>query len=154
MARSQAAYCSWIFKKNSGRGDTVIKAKSISDKAHARMKARIKNMMADGPMGRKVVGLALKAYNIMRATVHKDTRALMASITISKRRYSATNVIAQVYLNPNVKNPRTKNRPADYGKFENARGGAHAFLDRTARQMKNTEAVEIAELTRIIIDGA
>lgn len=132
-----------------------IRAKTQgSDKVKARQQARIRNLMADGPMGRKVVGLALKAHGLMRGFVHKETRALMSAITISKRRYSATNVVAQVYLNPTVKNPRSKNRPGDYGKFENARGGSHAFLDKTAHAMRNTEVVEINELTRLVIDGS
>jgi hypothetical protein len=36
-----------------------------------------------------------------------------------------------VYIDPNSRNPRSKVKPVEYGIYENARGGEHAFYDRT-----------------------
>jgi hypothetical protein len=38
----------------------------------------------------------------------------------------------RVYLDPSARNPITQSRPAEYGVIENARGGEHAFGERTA----------------------
>lgn len=118
-----------------------------------RQAARIRNLMADGAMGRTVKRLGLRTYTLMRGFAHVQSGALKTSVTLSYKQLSATNAIASVYLNPGVKNPRG-GKPADYGKYENARGASHAFLDRTTAAMRNTEIVEINELTRIVIDGA
>lgn len=37
----------------------------------------------------------------------------------------------QIYIDPNARNPRSTTRPREYGIYEHARGGEHAFYDRT-----------------------
>jgi hypothetical protein len=37
----------------------------------------------------------------------------------------------KVYIDPGARNPLSKTKPREYGVYENARGGEHAFYDRT-----------------------
>ena len=37
----------------------------------------------------------------------------------------------QIYIDPGARNPRSKTPPSEYGVYEHARGGEHAFYDRT-----------------------
>jgi hypothetical protein len=40
-----------------------------------------------------------------------------------------------IYIDPNARNPRSKVKPREYGIYENARGGEHAFYDRTVDEI-------------------
>lgn len=41
----------------------------------------------------------------------------------------------QIYIDKNARNPRSKTKPAEYGLYEHARGGEHAFYDRTVDEI-------------------
>ena len=58
---------------------------------------------------------------------HVDTGALRAS---HRQRWMGE-ARAQLYLDPGARNPRTGALTSRYGPVENARGGAHAFYQRT-----------------------
>jgi hypothetical protein len=49
----------------------------------------------------------------------------------------------RIYLDPSAINPRTGQKPAVYGYYENKRGGEHAFYDRTVEEFeqKSEDAV-------------
>lgn len=40
----------------------------------------------------------------------------------------------EVYIDPSSTNPLTNQKPVEYGVYENARGGEHAFYDRTVSE--------------------
>ena len=50
---------------------------------------------------------------------------------------------AEIFIDPSATNRRTKQRPAEYGLFEEARGGSHAFYTRTVEE-RAPEAFERA----------
>ncbi len=74
-------------------------------------------------------------YSYMVGIVHVDTGALKSSIRKSYQTSGRNaGAVGQVYIDPSVRNPRSRNsRPAVYGFFENRRGGSHAFVDNTIR---------------------
>lgn len=43
-----------------------------------------------------------------------------------------------IYIDPKSRNPRSKTPPHEYGVYENARGGTHAFYDRTVDEIGGT----------------
>jgi hypothetical protein len=52
----------------------------------------------------------------------------------ASHRIQMQNLKGIVYIDPSARNPRSKVRPAEYGVYENARGGEHAFYDRTMNE--------------------
>ena len=57
--------------------------------------------------------------------------ALRASHRMSLVEKNADTVRGSIFIDPSAVNPRGQ-RPAEYGVYENARGGEHAFYARTA----------------------
>ena len=83
-----------------------------------------------------VIAQHLRAYAV--DVTHVDTGALKASHTIQQ---SGTRAV--IYPNPAVINPRSRKSPAEYGIYEERRGGSHAFYARTMGQAQ--QAVDAAE---------
>jgi hypothetical protein len=52
----------------------------------------------------------------------------------ASHRMEVTALRGRVYVDPGSVNPRTGRKPAEYGAYENARGGAHAFYDRATAE--------------------
>ena len=46
-------------------------------------------------------------------------------------RMEVDGLAGQIYIDRSARNPRSKTKPVEYGVYENARGGEHAFYDRT-----------------------
>ncbi len=74
--------------------------------------------------------VARRAHYYMVSITHVDTGALKASHAIEQR-----GKMTVLYQHPAVVNPRSGKRPADYGVYENAHGGLHAFYDRTMEKI-------------------
>jgi len=55
----------------------------------------------------------------------------------------------RIYIDPTAVNPRGQ-RPAEYGPYEHARGGSHAFYDRT---LSEHGPQVTAEMQRMITEG-
>jgi hypothetical protein len=53
----------------------------------------------------------------------------------SSHRMDVNGLEGKVYIDPGSVNPLTKQKPAIYGIYENARGGQHAFYDRTVDEI-------------------
>lgn len=81
----------------------------------------------DGGLGRAVWYAATELHRYAVSITHVDTGALRASEQVAMRGSAR----AEIYIDPSATNPRTGARTADYGAVENARGGAHAFFERT-----------------------
>lgn len=64
---------------------------------------------------------------------HIDTGSLRAAHRMDFRTKptTATGIIS---IDPGATNPRTRERPADYGQEEHARGGEHAFYNRAVAE--------------------
>lgn len=61
---------------------------------------------------------------------HKDTGALKASHRIK----FDGGFYGEIFIDPASRNPRSGTPPAEYGVYEHARGGGHAFYDIAAAQ--------------------
>jgi hypothetical protein len=96
--------------------------------------AMLKAIMAvrpDGGLGRAVYYLAyIEAHRFLVSITHVDTGSYRASQYITQEgdaRY-------RLHIAQDTVNPRTGERPAVYGLFEEARGGEHAAYARTYQQ--------------------
>ena len=78
----------------------------------------------------QIVGLGLHRYAVQ--ITHVDTGALKASHRLELKQ--GAQVEGRIYIDPNSINPKGK-RPAEYGPVEHARGGSHAFYERTRREV-------------------
>ena len=74
---------------------------------------------------------------------HVDTGALRASHVIEQRGLRAV-----IYPSPAVTNPRSGKSPAEYGPYEHARGGSHAFYARTFDRADQIADTAVAYLRR------
>lgn len=83
-----------------------------------------------GPLEQAAAFVARRAHYYMRSITHVDTSALKASHAIEQR-----GRMTILYQHPAVINPRSRKRPAEYGFYENRRGGQHAFYDRTMEKI-------------------
>lgn len=100
----------------------------------------------DGAFGRAVQIVTAKLHRFMVSITHVDTGALKGSewMEINMPRLSG-----RIFINPSFRNPRSGQRPADYGPIENARGGEHAFFDRTLNEAQTV----LGEGVRVIQRG-
>lgn len=99
----------------------------------------IANMQPSGAFGRQIqlVVTQIHRYEISITHVGKYFRnggfqgggSLRASI-----RMQVNGLSGRTYIDPNTVNPISGNRPAVYGVVENARGGEHAFAERTVQE--------------------
>lgn len=78
-------------------------------------------------LGRTVLYAAADLHRYAVAVTHVDTGALRAS----QRIRAGPGARAEIYIDPSSRNPRTGVPPARYGPVEHARGGSHAFYERT-----------------------
>lgn len=88
----------------------------------ARNNARIAMLEPSGVFGRIIKEVTIFTHAEAVKQTHVDTGALRAS-----HRMTVTGVRGRVFIDPGSVNPRTRERPADYGKEEIARGGSHNF---------------------------
>lgn len=112
----------------------TIRGLQEAQKASLEMIAAVK---PNGALGRAVLYAAQAAARFATSITHVDTGALRAS----HRTQQLGNGRYEVYLDPSGTNPRTGQRTAVYGPAEEARGGEHAFYQRTVDE----KGEEIAE---------
>lgn len=72
--------------------------------------------------------IVLQRYAV--GITHVDTSALRASHRM-RMEFSSSDAIGEIYIDPSARNPRSGKRTAEYGPYEHARGGDHAFYERT-----------------------
>jgi hypothetical protein len=82
-----------------------------------------------GELGRAVHVAAQHASAYAIQISHVWTGALQESHSINQKGARAV-----IYPNPGVINPISLTSPAEYGPYEHARGGDHAFYARTVRE--------------------
>jgi len=100
--------------------------------AQARNLRRIAAIRPGGAFEAEIQTLAIETHRVAVVYTHVDSGSLRGSqrIELQGRR-------ARIYLDPGAVNPRTNRRPAEYGVYENARGGSHAFYDLTLQDMRS-----------------
>lgn len=87
----------------------------------------VRAVSPSGGLGRAIQYLAEAAHRFAVSVTHVDTGALRASHRLQYQGASRW----LLYLDPNAANPRSGARTSVYGPVEHARGGEHAFYDRT-----------------------
>lgn len=82
-----------------------------------------------GALGTAVQQATTSLHRYAVGVTHVDTGSLRAShhVRVARTR-------GEVYINPSAVNPRSGNRPAEYGYYEHRRGGSHSFYERTVRE--------------------
>lgn len=103
----------------------------------ARNLRRIAALQANGAAGEAVKDalIALQRYAVQITHVGKYTGA--GALKNSHRINFEGGMEGTVYIDPSSVSPRrgaSKAKPVEYGIYENARGGEHAFYDRTVAE--------------------
>lgn len=111
---------------------TKLSIKGLQE-AQARNNKRIANLKPPGAFGKLIRYFTALLHRFMVQVTHVDTGALRAS-----ERMDVDGLHGRVYVDPNAVNPRDGKRTSVYGVFENARGGEHAFFDRTVAYGQRT----------------
>jgi hypothetical protein len=89
----------------------------------------IAQLKPSGALGRMVQYGTIMAHRYAVSITHVDTGALRAS-----HRMDVQGSRGEIYLDQSAINPRGNTPTARYGPVEHARGGSHAFYERTERE--------------------
>lgn len=96
----------------------------------ARNNRRINDLRPEGAAGEAVRDAVIALHRYAVQITHVDTGSLRAS-----HRMDVNELEGMVYIDSGSVNPRTREKPSIYGVIENARGGEHAFYDRTVSEI-------------------
>lgn len=99
--------------------------------AQAENAKRIARLQPRGEVGQKIKDLTSSAHRYAVSITHVITGSLRAS-----HRMEIKGLRGRIYLDPSAVNPRSGQKPAVYGYYENKRGGEHAFYDRTVEEFE------------------
>jgi hypothetical protein len=99
-----------------------------------------------GAAGRAVKYGTVEAARVAGIITHRDTGALATS-----HRMQYAGLRGRVYLDPTAANPRSHALTSVYGPIEHARGGQHAYYQRTSDE--HGQRI-LNEMARIVIAGA
>lgn len=100
----------------------------IQEAQRANLRA-IAALKPDGALGAAIRFATVAAQRYASTITHIDTGSLKASHRVEMRGLSGV-----VSIDPGAVNPRSRARPAEYGAYEEARGGSHAFYGRTVKE--------------------
>jgi len=108
--------------------DIKLELKGIKE-AQQRNVKMIRALQPQSAFGRLVRDVLENLFRFLRTVVHVRTGSLKAA----QRMQWQGGLRGEIFTDPMVTNPVSGQRPAIYGVFENARGGDHAFIDRTVQ---------------------
>jgi len=106
----------------------------------------------NGALGRVVKKVGLSTLRWIDGVVHVDTGALRVSQRIDYIE-SGSEATAIIFVDPTAQNPKGQ-YPAEYGVYENRRGGSHAFYDIGADYAQAYIATEAISTLSVEILGA
>ncbi len=86
-------------------------------------------MKPSGAFGAAIQTATILAEQAAVAITHVDTGSLRAS-----HRGKVNGLRGVINIDPGSVNPRSKQKPAEYGYYEHMRGGEHAFYQRVERE--------------------
>lgn len=92
---------------------------------------RIAALKPGGKISKEIKNIVIWAHRYLVSVTHVDTGAYRAS-----QRMDVKELTGKLYVDPLSINPVSRERPADYGVFEEARGGEHAAYARTLRYVE------------------
>jgi len=96
---------------------------------------RIAALQPGGAAGRMVKDVAIDLHRYKVGIQHVDTGALRAAQQIRMERGGLRAIL---FTSESAINPRSRQRPAVYGYYEEMRGGAHASANRTINERAET----------------
>jgi hypothetical protein len=108
-----------------------------AQQANQRMIAALKPA---GAFGQALKGATVRAQRHAISITHVDSGALRAS-----HRMRLTSLRGEVFLDPTARNPFTGQKTAFYGGIEHAKGGEHAFYERTVKEQGDRIAGEATQ---------
>lgn len=103
----------------------------------ARNNRRIANLQPEGAAGEAVRDAIIALHRYATQITHVGKYAGGGALK-SSHRMAVEGLYGTVSIDPRSVSPRrtkTKARPVVYGLYENARGGEHAFYDRTVEEV-------------------
>jgi len=103
-----------------------------------------------GAAGAAVQVALIKLHRYAVSVTHVDTGSLRAS---HRMEVAPSGLRGAVFIDPSAVNPRSKVPPAEYGVYEHARGGAHAFYDRAYNALGGNVLDQAVESIWRAIDG-
>lgn len=104
--------------------------------------AMIRALQPGSGMGEAVRGAAVELHRYSVVVTHVDTGALRASHRIRFGTGFFGGAEAEISIDEGARNPRSGTPPRVYGPAEHARGGSHAFYERTYDE-RGDRALEI-----------
>lgn len=118
---------------------SAVTIQGIREAQRANQRA-IAGLKPNGPFGKAIKEATVKAHRYAVSITHVDTGALRAS-----HRMKVTGIRGEIFIDRGTRNPKTGERPAAYGAEEHARGGQHAFYERTVKEAGDGIARETGE---------
>lgn len=118
--------------------DEGLSIKGLQE-AQAANQRRIAMMKPHGEVQKAIKEATIGAQRYAIQITHVLTGSLRAS-----HRMKVKGLRGRIYIDPKAVNPRSNQRPAVYGYYENKRGGSHAFYDRTVEEY-GEEVVETVD---------
>lgn len=118
----------------------------------AKQARRVRALDPRHAVGRVTKAGTRKIYSRMLEVVHVQSGTLKAALRMDFKT-TATAATGSVFIDPGAVKPGTRSRPAVYGVYENAKGGAHAFIERATAAAGFIEQEARAEIEKIVVDG-
>lgn len=87
----------------------------------------INAMRPSGSFGRAIIYATSQAHRFAVANSHVGTGTMRAA---HRMEITGGGLHGRIFLDPDATNPRSGQKPSEYGVFEHARGGQHAFYQR------------------------
>lgn len=109
----------------------------------------IRSLQPDGSMGQAVQVATVDMQRYAVSVTHVDSGALRASHRIDYSN-SYDEARANIFIDPSARNPRSRALTSVYGPVEEARGGSHAFYERTMDE-EGDRALDLA--ANVLIRG-
>lgn len=106
----------------------------------ARNNRRIATMQTGGAAEDAVRDAIIALHRYVVSIIHVDQGALRAA-----QRMELEGLSGYIHIDPGASNPRGKTKPVEYGVYEHARGGEHAFYDRTVAEIGDQVKADVTQ---------
>ncbi len=108
--------------------------------AQAANEKRIASLQPSGELGQAIKDVTLIGHRYAVQITH--VWKYLGGGLRAAHRMKVTGLRGEIYIDPRAVNPRGQ-KPVVYGPYENARGGDHAFYDRTQEMLEKNAADQV-----------
>jgi len=114
---------------------------------------RIAALQPEGKAGEAVrdaiIALHRYAVSITHVGIYNVGGSMVGGGSLrAAHRMEVDGLEGQIYIDRGARNPRSKTKPVEYGVYENARGGEHAFYDRTSDEYGPQVVARVKDVIR------